>query len=532
MPHKMNPVLAGSVLDGLMRHSSVILFVKDPDGRYLAVSDGWEAVTHVSAATTLGSDDIAVFGAEVGGAFRRVDLEVLAADRPLQVEEQLQHPEGIRYFTSTKFPLRDPAGKLLGVCGVAADITPMRRMQLAVRTIMTAAATCSGETLMQVLVQQIAQVIGADICFLGKLLPDAKSVRTLVMVEHGQIGNNLTYSLLHTPCESVFTGTTCVYAHQIQQQFPADIMLQDLNVQAYVGTPIRDSRGVVFGIIVALFQQPLKNREFIRDLFELFSGRIGAEMERLAREQEIVQLNAELEKRVDKRTQELQHALKEVEMFNYCVSHDMKAPLRAIKGFADILLEDEQPRLSADGREMLQRIVNASRRMQQQIDALNTLVQLDSKPLQRKRINLSELARRVLDTVTDADIRSRLQVEIAPDLAAYCDPALAELLFIQLLENAIKYSRHRATPYLSCRYVRRNDKDYVVVEDNGVGFNMNYAEKLFSPFQRLHSAREFGGEGIGLAMVARIIYRHGGELWAEGEPDKGARIGFRFANGD
>ena len=105
-------------------------------------------------------------------------------------------------------------------------------------------------------------------------------------------------------------------------------------------------------------------------------------------------------------------------------------------------------------------------------------------------------------------------------------------MFIQLFENAIKYSRHRASPYLACQSVHRNGKDYIVVEDNGVGFNMNYAEKLFSPFQRLHSAREFGGEGIGLAMVARIIYRHGGELWAEGEPDKGARIGFRFANGD
>lgn len=532
MPRKMNPELAGSVLDGLMRHSSVILFVKDPDGRYLAVSDGWEAVTRVPATTTLGRDDFAVFGPVVGGAFRQADLQVLAADHPLQLEEYLQHPEGPQYFTSTKFPLRDRTGKLLGICGVALDITPLRRMQQAVRTIMKAAATCSGETLMQLLVQQIAQVIGADYCFLGKLLPDNNSVRTLVLVEHGQIGSNITYSLSHTPCESVFTGTTCIYANQIQQQFPADIMLQDLNVQAYVGTPIRDSRGEVSGIIVSLFRQPLQDQEFIRDLFDLFSGRIGAEMERLAREQEIVQLNSDLEKRVEKRTQELQHALQEVEMFNYCVSHDLKAPLRAIKGFADILLEDEQARLSADGREMLQRIFNASRRMQQQIDALNTLVQLDSKPLQRKRVNLSELALRVLDTVADVDIRSRLQLDIAPDLSAYCDPALAELVFIQLFENAIKYSRHRASPYLACQSMHRNGKDYIVVEDNGVGFSMDYVGKLFSPFQRLHSAREFGGEGIGLAMVARIIYRHGGELWAEGEPDKGARIGFRFANGD
>ena len=532
MQHKMNPELASCVLEGLMRYSSVVLFVKDPGGHYLAVSDGWEAVTGVSAADTLHKHDFVVFGTDVGGAFHRADMQVLQADRPLKMEESLPQADGEQYFMSTKFPLRDGAGKLLGICGVALDITPLRRMQHAIRAIMTAASACSGESLMQVLAQQIAAIIGAEFCFVGKLLPEEHAVRTLVSVERGVVVPNLTYSLNDTPCENVRNGRTCVYHDQIQHLFPADQMLQELSAQAYVGTPIRDSRGEVSGIIVALFQRPLKDDEFICDLFELFSGRIGAEIERLEREREITELNAELEKRVEKRTRELKLALQEVEMFNYCVSHDLKAPLRAIKGFADILLEDEEPRLSDEGRETLSRIINASRRMQRQIDALTTLVQLDVKPLQRKTVDLSVMALRVVDMVSDADLRGRLQVDIAPDLSVSCDPALAELVLIHLLENAIKYSRQRASPRVSCYRAQHKNKEYIVVEDNGAGFNMNYAEKMFSPFQRLHSTRAFEGEGVGLAMVARIIHRHGGDLWAEGEIDKGARIGFRFQNGE
>jgi len=179
----------------------------------------------------------------------------------------------------------------------------------------------------------------------------------------------------------------------------------------------------------------------------------------------------------------------------------------------------------------LQRVINAASQMQGQIDALNTLVKLDSTPVKRRKVDISALAQRLADTLLANDGETRFSVRIEPGMQAVCDPGLAEMVLVQLLENAIKYSRHHPQPLIEVYTTQRAGRTYFVMADNGVGFSMDYAEKLFAPFQRLHSAQHYDGVGIGLASVARIIYRHDGDLWAEGEPDKGARFGFCF-NGD
>lgn len=531
MPHKMDPVLSSHVLDGLMRYSSVVMFVKDRQGRYLAVSDGWQAVTGIGADATLLQDDLAVFGPEVGGRFREADTQVLQAGEPQHLEETLPRPDGIHYFLSTKFPLRDDQGQLLGLCGVASEITPLRRMQQAIRAIITATARTSGEQVLPALIKQVSAIIGADICFIGKLDATATTVTTLAVMRHGLPADNFTYALAGTPCAQVQAGKTCAVSHQVQPLFPDDALLQTMGIDAYVGTPIRDASGQVTALIVALYRNPLHDAAFICDLFELLSGRIGAELIRQNREREIVELNAALERRVETRTRDLQHALQEVEMFNYCVSHDLKAPLRAIKGFSEILLEQEHGRLTPDGRELLGRVVASARQMQGQIDALNHLVRLDAAPMKRRRVDLSVLARQVVDMLLGPCSRAHLECDITDGLQADCDPALAELVLTHLLGNALKYSRPRKVQQLSLTEEWRNGQRFFVVKDNGVGFDMAYAQKLFAPFQRLHSARDFEGTGIGLAIVSRIIHRHGGDIWAEGEVGEGARIGFHFGSG-
>lgn len=528
MQDRMDPELAARVLEGLMRYSSAVMFVKDRDGRYLAVSDGWEAVTGVTSDQALLRHDIELFGAEVGGRFIETDIRVMQSGQMMQLEESLIDERGEQYFLSTKFPLLDAAGKALGICGVATDITDMRKTQMAIRSLVSAAASTSGLELLRTLVSEMARIISADFCFVGKVNESRDECRLLALVDHGVLVDNFSYSLANTPCANVMESASCLYPRDICNLFPEDKMLQAMNVQGYVGRRLHDSKGKMIGILVALFERPVEKPEFIDDLFGLVSGRIGAEMERLEREADIIRLNAELEKRVEKRTRELQHALQEVETFNYCVSHDLKAPLRAIKGFSQILLEDEAERLSDEGRKVLQRVINAASQMQGQIDALNTLVKLDSTPVKRRKVDMSALARRLVDTLLANGGETHFSVQIEPGMQAVCDPGLAEMVLIQLLENAIKYSRHRPRPQIEIFTTQREGRTYFVVADNGVGFNMDYAEKLFAPFQRLHSAQQYEGVGIGLASVARIIYRHDGDLWAEGEPDKGARFGFCF----
>lgn len=531
MQNRMDPELAARVLEGLMRYSSAVMFVKDRDGRYLAVSDGWEAVTGVTSDQALLRHDLEVFGPEVGGRFSEADHRVMQSGQMMQLEESLIDERGEQYFLSTKFPLLDTDGHPLGICGVATDITDMRKTQMAIRSLVSATASNSGVELLKSLVGELARIIAADFCFVGKINESRDECSSVAVVIHGAPADNFSYSLLNTPCANVLESATCFYPRDICNLFPEDQMLQTMDVQGYVGRRLHDSKGNMIGILVALFEKPVEKPEFIEDLFGLVSGRIGAEMERLEREADIIRLNADLEKRVEKRTRELQHALQEVETFNYCVSHDLKAPLRAIKGFSQILLEDEVERLSDDGQRVLQRVINAASQMQGQIDALNTLVKLDSTPVKRRKVDISALAQRLADTLLANDGETRFSVRIEPGMQAVCDPGLAEMVLVQLLENAIKYSRHRPQPLIEVYTTQRAGRTYFVMADNGVGFSMDYAEKLFAPFQRLHSAQHYDGVGIGLASVARIIYRHDGDLWAEGEPDKGARFGFCF-NGD
>lgn len=531
MPQKMDSELARCVLEGLMRYSNVILFVKNPDGQYLAVSDGWEQVTGISTQATLLKNDVEVFGTDVGGAFRHADVQVLEAGHPMVIEETLKKSDGDQFFISTKFPLRNSQGQLLGLCGVASDITPLRRMQSAINWIVSATVPRYGASLMQVFTQHIACVINADYCLIGRLQPDGQSMMTLAFVEQDTLLENTEISLRHSPTSQSKTADICLYEHGVQQEFPDYEILRLLGVEGYAGIPIFSSEGSRIGLLVALFKQPIREKDFVSDLFKLFTNRIASEMERLEREQAIIQLNAELEKRVEIRTRELQHALQELEMFNHCVSHDLKAPLRAIKGFADILMDDEQDRLSADGREMLTRVVNAARRMQGQIEALSKLVKLDTSPLVRKAVDISEMALRVGDVGKAVQAAQHATLKVQPGLVANSDPHLTELVLLHLLGNALKFSRHQPTPQVSLYQTQRNGKTFFVVEDNGVGFSMDYAAKLFSPFQRLHSKEEHEGHGIGLASVARIIQRHGGEIWAESEVNQGALFGFRF-NGD
>jgi signal transduction histidine kinase len=232
------------------------------------------------------------------------------------------------------------------------------------------------------------------------------------------------------------------------------------------------------------------------------------------------------EERLRRRQAELEAANRELETFSYSVSHDLRAPLRSISGFSRILEEDYAACLDDQGVDYLRRVQEGAQQMAELIDALLALSRMMRAELRRQPVDLSTLARTIAETLQNAEPQRRVEFVIAPDLTVQGDIAMLRAVLENLLGNAWKFSGKVEQARIEFGTTAGDDGPVFFVRDNGAGFDMQYAQKLFLPFQRLHSVSEFPGSGVGLATVQRIIQRHGGHIWAESGPGQGATFYF------
>jgi light-regulated signal transduction histidine kinase (bacteriophytochrome) len=262
---------------------------------------------------------------------------------------------------------------------------------------------------------------------------------------------------------------------------------------------------------------------------EVITDRKEAEIKLRQNKDQIRRLNAELEQRVIERTAQLEAANKELEAFSYSVSHDLRAPLRGVNGFVRILQEDYAPRLDAEGNRLLNVVAGEASRMSRLIDDLLAFSRLSRQKMECERVDMTKLVKTEFESQTSSSAAPAPQFDLQELPPAFGDRALLRQVFANLIGNAIKFSRHQPAPVIEVGGSILDGEPSYYVKDNGAGFDEKYRHKLFGVFQRLHSEAEFEGTGVGLALVQRIVQRHGGQVRAEGKPGQGATFSFNLA---
>jgi len=442
-------------------------------------------------------------------------------------------PLTFRGRTNLRRPLRwvEVQGRLfkgrggrLRMVGTVADATARResearrlRTEDALQSVTQRTAGHTGQDFFSSLVAALARSLGARWVLAGRATDDDRAVTSLACWANGPAPE--CSMPLEGPLDeatgqrwlSSFAAATGAADGDPQEETPSAVII-----------PIVSPDGTTVGIVGALHDKPLGDIDTVRLVLALTAMRAGAEIQRLDKENEIMRLNADLERRVLERTTELTSANRELEAFSYSVSHDLRAPLRSIDGFALALVEDHGDKLEPEARQYIQIVRQESQRMGQLIDDLIGLARLTRSTLNRAPVNLSATATAIIDELRLRHPERSVAVTIAPDMIVHGDANLLRIALDNLLGNAWKFTSRTADARIEVGMSETTPHAKVFVSDNGAGFDSKLAGKLFQPFARLHHANEYEGTGIGLATVARIIKRHGGCVTAESSPGNGA----------
>jgi PAS domain S-box-containing protein len=429
------------------------------------------------------------------------------AGEPLDMVFPLRGADGVFHpFLTRVTPVRDADGKVVRWFGTNTDISEQRRTEEALRESQARLEAALASMTDAVLISDVdgrflhindafatfhkfktrqegAKTLAGYPAFLEVFFPDGTlaplDMWAVPRALRGETATNAEYKLHRKDTDETWIGS-------------------------YSFAPIRGQDGAVVGAVVVG-----------RDITDVKQA-----------EEEIRRLNTDLEQRVLRRTAQLAASNKELETFAYSVSHDLRAPLRGIDGWSMALLEDYGPQLEPRAREYLGRVRSETQRMGHLIDDMLQLSRIARADMHRTSVDLSRIAESIAARLRETCHGRSLEFEIRPWLMAIGDGHLLEIALTNLLENAVKFTGPRERAHIEFDAAEHDGKSAFVIRDNGVGFEMAYASALFGAFQRLHSESEFPGTGIGLATVQRIIHRHGGRIWAESQPNRGASFYF------
>jgi PAS domain S-box-containing protein len=473
------------------------LYMLDPAGRITTWNSGAEKIEGCGANEAIGKHISRLFPNDPSARRRYDEMLRFAEEHGRYEEDGLRtRPDGSRFFVNVVITaVRDDAGRLKGFAKIARDVTErkhsieaLQRSELKTRAII--------ETALDAVVVMDANGI------IQEWNPAAE--RMFAFKRDEVLGKKMADVIIPP------------YLRAVQQNSMARYLAEGKSVvlgQRYE-TVARRADGTEFPVEVAVTELPSEGPR-------LFTGFISDITERKRGEEDLKRFNQDLEQRVTKRTEQLEAANRELEAFSYSVSHDLRAPLRHINGFVEILQSTSET-LSEDDRELLKTIADSAKHMGKLIDDLLSFSRMGRAELRFVPVKLDGTVQEALNELRSELQHRKVEMHVGPLPTVQGDPVMLRQVFINLLSNALKYSRDRHPAIIKVS-AEETETEYVIsISDNGVGFDPEYAHKLFGVFQRLHSPQEFEGTGIGLAIVRRVIARHDGRVWAEGEVNRGA----------
>jgi K+-sensing histidine kinase KdpD len=564
------------MVEDLLEQYQNILLELDPSGRVTYIGEGWEALTGLKPDETLGAPLVDALlpgdrpwleeavGSIVGRKVRerRLKLALVRQEgEPCHVDAQLLGIEGpggavmkvaaclsplaVVVYTTSKAPAAvvgnlqnaETRGRL--EAELTESIHRSQRQTARLQVLADTAhqfteATTHYQGLLDLVARRLAELIG-DTATVRLVSEDGQSLQLAANYHPDPEIDQLYRRTLETYPQRLGEGITGEVARTGQPVLMPKVdleaflprtkpeyvpMFRRIGLTAYVVVPLR-AAGRVIGT-VSLARHGTLERPYTDEDQALLADLA----DRAALAIENARLISHLEQRIAERTAELQAANRELEAFSYSVSHDLRAPLRAIDAFSLAVMEDYREILPREGMEDLERVRASSARMGQLIDAMLRLGRVTRAEMHREWVGLSRLVGSILAELQRAQPGRRVEVVIREGLTAYGDPQLLKVALENLVGNAWKFTERHPRARIEFGEVERDGQRQFFVGDNGAGFEMAYADKLFSPFQRLHTLEEFPGTGIGLATVKRIIQRHGGSIDAEGKVDGGATFYF------
>ena len=484
-----------NLLHAIINNTSSNIFIKDLEGRYVLVNSPMAALFGKKPSQIVGLTDYDIVPEHVATKVRDDDKMVAITAQLREVEDDVPMQGEIRSYITAKFPIYDDKGVVKGVCGVTTDITQRKQAEKKLKDALTDVqdlynhAPCGYHSLNESGI--ITEINDTELKWLG--------------YTRKEVVNKMRFTdLITTEGKTKFP--------QLFQQFKELGHIEGVQYEM-----VRKDGSSFHAMLsaTAIFDEQGKfshSRTTIHDITEL---------------KQAEQMREDLNQLLAQQVSQLEEANAELNAFTYSASHDLRAPLRAISSFASLLYRDHNTVLTEDGKRLLDIIRGNAKKMAQLIDDLLIYSRIGRAAVNTAEVEMVGFAESITEELKDAyNNNLNAKFTFSDARKVHCDKVLVRQVLLNLLGNAVKYSAKNPNPQIHFGWYHVNHENVFYVKDNGAGFDMRYADKLFGVFQRLHSDVEFEGTGVGLAIVARIVQKHGGRVWAEGKPDEGATFYF------